>query len=417
MAKRLLLLTYAFPPGNIVGAVRPFQMASYFARLGWEVCVVSCRDASIPDDYLVDLSAFKVLRIEAPPLLVWLNSAPVAGAGPFSVWKARALRVLRFMVRSMFFPEPFVLIRQAMCEAGESMMNESRFDLIVSSALPFTVHLVARDLASRYAVPWVADNRDLWAASPYRRLVLPRRALDCQFEREILSCADLVLGVSEAMADYYRKQYVLTSVLKVMNGYSSLQLGHPIPGDASPQVPQQLEIMYGGSLYAGLRDPSPLFVALAADENLACRVRVSFYGAEPECVAALAAAYPSCRIACHGRISKAQIAGHCREASILLVVLGESGFENGVMTGKFFEYLAFAKPVLAIANDDSELSTEVNNSGVGLGSRNPDRISLFLRQLLDGRRSPKVSPPEHLSIEYQLSRLLEATDIIQSGRM
>jgi hypothetical protein len=415
MAKRLLLLSYAFPPGNIVGAVRPFQMATYFARLGWEICVVCCRDASIPDDYLVDLSTFKVSRIEAPPLLAWMNSAPRAVNDRFGIWRNRAIRVLRFVMRSLFFPEPFVLIRQQMREAAENMMKELRFDLIISSALPFTVHLVARDLACRYKVPWVADNRDLWASSPYRQLMLPRRTLDCRFERQILSNADLVLGVSDAMADYYRRQYRLNSVLKVMNGYSSSQLRETLTGDVSIKVPRQLEVMYGGGLYAGRRDPSPLLIAIAGDENLACRVKVSFYGAEPECVAALSEAYPSCRIECHGRTSKDQIVVHCREASILLVVLGESEFENGVMTGKFFEYLAFAKPVLAIANDDSELAMVVNRSGIGLGSRNPDRISLFLRQLLDGSRSLKVSPPEHLSIEHQLSCLFEAVERIQTG--
>lgn len=415
MGKRLLLLSYYFPPGNIIGAVRPFQMASYFARLGWEVSVVSCRDAAVPDDFATDLTQFTVRRIEAPRLLAWLNAAPVVGKGLLGVWKALFLRGLRFVLRSLFFPEPFVLVRRAMQEAGERLLDETRFDLIISSALPFTVHLVARELAHRHAVLWVADNRDLWAISPYRRLVLPRRSLDSRFEREVLTDAALVLGVSEAMVDFYCQEYGLPFVLKVMNGFPATS-ACIVPQTGETALPVQLDIVYGGGLYGGLRDPSPLLAAIAADERLASRVQVSFYGSEPDRVAALAATYPSCRVVCHGRVNKAQIAECYRKASVLLVILGGSGFENGVMTGKFFEYLAFAKPVLAIAADGSELASVVNDAGVGLASREPSRIAVFLHQLLDGNRSLQVTPPEHLSIEYQLSRLLEAVERLQEGR-
>lgn len=413
MARNLLLLSYYFPPGNIIGAVRPYQMACYFRDRGWSVTVLSCKDAAVPDDFPADMTGLNVRRLEAPPFLAWLNSVPAARNGVFGKAFRLWSRGIRFFLRSVIFPESFIVVRRNFLAEVERLNAVTRFDLVISSALPFTVHEVAREFSVCHAIPWVADNRDLWAASPYRKSLFPRRGIDCRHERTVLADAHLVLGISQAMIDYYRDGYGLDNALLVMNGYSATAaVATAEDKDASPET---LDIVYGGGLYGGLRDPSPLLEAIAGDERLAARVRVRFFGSEPDCVAALAAKYSQCTVESHGRVGKREIAEKYRSASVLLVILGGSDFENGVMTGKFFEYLTFGRPVLAIASERAELARVVNHYGVGLASNEPARIRRYLTKLLDGELPLAVSPPEELSIEYQLSRLMNAVEPMLEG--
>jgi glycosyltransferase involved in cell wall biosynthesis len=410
MRKNLLLVSYFFPPGNIIGAVRPYQIARHFSRQGWNVHVICCRDKNVPDDYSVDMSGLVVHRLSASRMLGWLNSVTGKNKGILSRIHHFLLKGIRFFARSFFFPEPFVLVKKAFVTEIENLTKVIDFDLLISSSKPFTMHTIAHSVSQRYSIPWVADNRDLWAHSPYRRNIIPRQKIDIRYERKILEKSQLVLGVSQGMIDFYKKSYGLHRTLLIMNGYENGLVHQQV--ETEGVFPKQLNIVYGGVLYGYLRDPSVLFKAVSDNRDLSASVRLHFYGAERDVISSLASQFTGCAIEQHNRVSKTEIAEKYQAASVLLVILGNSDFENGVMTGKFFEYLSFGKPVLAIASDKTELAKIINESGVGLASNDPARIASFLRDLLSGAFPLPVNPPKELSIDHQLSRLMDSVDSI-----
>lgn len=410
MKKNLLIVSYFFPPGNIIGAVRPYQIARHFNGQGWNVHVICCQDKNVPDDYSVDMSGLIVHRLPASRILGWLNSATGKNNGILSRIPHFLSKGIRFCARSFFFPEPFVLVKKAFIAEIENLTKVIDFDLLISSSKPFTMHTIAHSVSQRYSIPWVADNRDLWADSPYRRNIIPRQKIDIRYERKILEKSQLVLGVSQGMIDFYEKSYGLNRTLLVMNGYENALVHQQVEAEAV--FPKQLNIVYGGVLYGYLRDPSVLFKAVSDNRDLSASVRMHFYGAERDVISSLASQFSGCVIEQHNRVSKAEIAEKYQAASVLLVILGNSDFENGVMTGKFFEYLSFGKPVLAISSDKTELAKIINESGVGLASNDPARIASFLRDLLSGEFPLSVNPPKELSIDHQLSLLMDSVDSI-----
>ena len=414
MSRSLLLLTYAFPPANIIGAVRPYQIARYFQKRGWKVSVIFCADSSIPDTFDANVNGMVTERITVPRFVCSLNAISSHKNGFLGKLASMVERVLKFLMRSAIYPEHFRSLAKDYVRESLRIAQNQRFDLLISSALPFTLHLAGQRVAEKLGVPWVADNRDLWAASPYRKGVFFRRWLDRRYERRILSSAKLVLGVSSSMIDYYRDVQGFQNALLVMNGYSSGESrGKEI--NAKPVDYAGLDIVYGGILYGSLRDPSPLLKAIGMDERLQHKTRVRFFGSERDRVDALSASFARCNIQWHGRVSKAEIGEIYRRASLLLVILGSSDFENGVLTGKFFEYLAFGKPVLAVAPENSELAKIVNQYGLGMASDDPDRIAGYLNALLEGNAPAVMYPPEDLTIEFQLSRLYDACGLAADG--
>lgn len=399
-------MTYCFPPANIVGAVRPYQMARFFRSKGWNVDVVSSIDESIVDSDKADISGISSVRIKAPGFVSWLNTIKNY-EGRFGKLRTLLLRGLKFVIRALMFPDHSIALRQAYINEAIRLAGSRKFDLLISSALPFTIHCAARQVSGKLGLPWVADNRDLWAASPYRRTLPIWHLFDRRYERSVLSRADLVLGVSQSMVNFYREQYGFEHALLVMNGYSPQPVAK-VTGDRPANG--GLEIVYGGILYNGVRDPTPLLQAIDSDPQLKSAACVRFYGSEPDRMAALAESFSGCRVESHPRVTKEEISSKYQEASLLLVILGSGDFENGVMTGKFFEYLAHGKPVLAIASEESELARVINDHRLGLASRKPERIASYLRAYLAGDVPKSIELPKELSIDFQLSILYRAIE-------
>ena len=415
MGRNLLLMTYCFPPTNIIGSVRPYQLAKYFQQLGWNVYVISCADSSIPDSYNVDMSGMNLIRIKAPWLVSWTNGIPERKDCLSGKVCSLLIRGVKFLIRTAIFPDYFQLLKKPFINEAIKLTKIFQFDLLISSALPFTTHCAAQQVATSQSIPWVANNRDLWAVSPYRKGLSFRRWIDQRYEKHILGDARLILGVTEHMVDHYRIKLGFQNSLLIMNGYTS-----HIENDSAGQVDESrtqgriagLNIVYGGILYGTLRDPSPLFEAISKDDYLKDNVRVRFFGSEQKQISAHATAFGGCAIEWHERVSKKDIADIYREASLLLVILGSGVFEKGVMTGKFFEYLSFGKPILAIASESSELAQVINKYDLGLASTNPAVIRMYLNSLLNGSSPRVISLPMELSIDHQLSHLYAAVEKI-----
>ncbi|MBV2181856.1 MAG: hypothetical protein KUL86_11575 [Castellaniella sp.] len=409
MKKRLLILSYYFPPDSIIGAARPYRIADFFFAKGWEVSVLACSDDSVTKDPFYGVGHLDVVRVQVPSLLRWINSQP-KGDESRSL-KGKVYRAVRILLRNVLWPEPFALVCRSLKSKGDEMLSRNRYHLILSTALPFSMHCTARKLSMKHGIPWVADNRDLWATSPYRRLLIPRRYFDCAYERAVLDDAVLVVGVSKAMVGYYVNVCGLRSSISVMNGYGGGggddRQSKPLALCQTASCEGILDIVYAGGLYGGLRNPEPLFIAVSQDQGLRGRVKVSFYGSEEDCVNQWKRQYPDCRIEVFPRVSKSDLQDVYERASILLVVLGEKGFEKGVLTGKFFEYLPYGKPIIAIAPDSSELGAVVNGYGLGLAARDPVRIGRYLHDVIDENVPLSVDPPRELSSDYQTGLLYE----------
>lgn len=420
MKKRLLLLSYYFPPDSIIGAARPYRIANFFFERGWDVSILACDDGSVGKDPFYDVSHLSVARVQISSLLRWINHAPKNDES--CLWKGKIYRAVRVFLRNILWPEPFSLVCKFLEEKGDEVLSENRFDLILSTALPFSMHRTARYLSERHGIPWVADNRDLWATSPYRRLFIPRRYFDCIYERAVLKDAVLVVGVSNAMVDHYVNAYGLKASIRVMNGYDRRRarddqhLQSLITCGAAPDK-KTLEIIYAGGLYGGVRNPAPLLMAISQDKDLYECVKISFYGSENSCVNQWSREYPTCKIDMFPRVSKSELQVIYERASIFLVILGNKDFENGVLTGKLFEYLPYGKPIIAIAPDFSELGKLVNGYGLGLATRDPVKISEYLRGIINGGESLIFDPPRELSSDYQIGLLYERISTIMDNKL
>jgi len=131
-----------------------------------------------------------------------------------------------------------------------------------------------------------------------------------------------------------------------------------------------ITIVYTGTIYEGKQDPTRLFAALRElfDEGLGeSDIEVEFYGDEQAWLQEEIERYELLNTVFQcGRVSRKAALQIQREADILLVLKWEDPQENGVYTGKVFEYLGARRPILATGGHDDVVTELLLETGAGV---------------------------------------------------
>jgi hypothetical protein len=147
---------------------------------------------------------------------------------------------------------------------GGKLVKEKKYDVIVSSALPFVGHLVAHNMKKMAGVPWIADYGDPLGFNPITSQT--KRFFGKYVERHILKNVDGIIVPFEEMKDEFQDFYPFLKQKPVT------AIGQGIPENVESIKPMSFEnefvLSYVGSFYAGVHEPFQFFKAL---ENLGAK--------------------------------------------------------------------------------------------------------------------------------------------------
>ncbi|HSE83712.1 MAG TPA: glycosyltransferase, partial [Thermodesulfobacteriota bacterium] len=256
--------------------------------------------------------------------------------------------------------------QHALNEAYRFLGNR-RVDMILSSSLPSTVHLIARRIKKKYKLPWVADFRDLWSQNhgyPYGSF---RHYLERRLEAWTLKEADALVTVSEPLAAKLSILHRQNRIYSITNGFDPEEF--EIIREAN--MPQKFVITYAGQLHSGQRDPEILFQALEGliksgkiDKN---KIEVNFYSGLQE-----AWLYEKVKkyglhevVHIHDYKPRSEVLRKEASSSLLLVITWDNPEELGVYTGKVFECLGVRRPILAFGGPAGVLADLLRKTKAG----------------------------------------------------
>src|SRR5215469_12762695 len=307
---KVLLVSYVFPPANMIGAVRLGKFAKYLYTAGHDVRVIaaSLDDGSlaleIPPEcvrYVAGRATDEIFdRIVALARRLWpgrivsrLRAGAQAGAEstmPVRV-TGRRPRLLEAAARHywavLHIPDGRSGWIRPASAAGYRMVENWCPDVVIGSAPPESGLIAASRIARSCSAPWVAELRDPWTDDPYYGHPAWHRHLNRLLEWHTLRSAVGLVGVTPQRTATLGRRY-RKPVACISNGYAAedfpVDPQGPPPGDV-------MTILYTGSIYRGFRDPSPLFCALALLGTERDRVAIHFYGPPVEDVMPLAAAH------------------------------------------------------------------------------------------------------------------------------
>jgi glycosyltransferase involved in cell wall biosynthesis len=432
---KVLIVAFAFPPANMIGAVHVGKLARYLDHRDHDVRVLTTdlvEDRSLPleisqerviyTDYLERKSWFGVV---ARPFRNRSNLAldsigaddPARNRSPRSALR-RSLR--RHYLGLTRIPDMRAAWMRAALPAGRRLIEEWRPDIIYASAPPYTGLVIARRLARNFRIPWVAGLRDLWVDNPYYQEPGWRRPVDVMLEAWTLRNAARLVTVSPIWAEQLRRRHDKPTEV-VYNGYAAEDFPPP-PERAGPG--KVLTIRYLGSIYRGFRDPSPLFSAIALlPQRLRRCVLVEFYGDDCEAVLDTAAAHGVTDVvAVRQRVPYRRALELQMHADVLLLLQWNDRRDEGNLPAKLFEYLYARRPILFLGYEEGIAAQFVSERGAGLVSNHPARIAGQLQGWIADKeqgRLERLDPSvcRGLSREEQYEKLEHLfADILRGGQ-
>lgn len=411
--RAILVVAYFYPPCPDAGAHRPAAMVKYLRRIGHTVTVLTTaaygRDeedepggaASRRGDEVVRTPDLQLLRAR----LRGKDRVQAMYGG--ATYSGRPHPLSRVLV-----PEPLVAAWVPFALPRALRLHRShRFDAVITTSPPESVHLIGRALARRGAA-WVADVRDAWSFEPLRPgfPTGAQRRLDELMERRLLGSADAVTCVSRPAADDLRRR-AGANVELVPNGWDP-ELAPP-PSDEDGEAaalldPERTSLVYTGRFGSYGRDPSGLLAAIrelaAAEPELAARLELVLAGPyTDEELAALGADVEPARIRVLGSLPRPRALALQRQADALLLLAAPR--RSQLVNLKLFEYLAAGRPLLALAGG-TEAGRIVSETGAGdvVRSDEPESIVAALRRLLE--QPPSPPDPDRVR-EYTYPRVAE----------
>ncbi len=393
---KLLIISFAFPPFNSIGAVRVGKTAKYLTELGHDVRVVTAKDQPFPPTLPVEVDSNDVvytnwLNLRGPVKVVLQEAGAASGSDSPNGHVINILkRTLGSVYRTLlYFPDPYIGWFPRAVSASSNLIKSWRPDIILASSPPPTSLLVAARLSRLHGIPWVADLRDLWVDHQYYQQPGWRRFVETKLERRVLASAADFITVSEPLADTLRVKYAKPTTV-VLNGFDATDY----PSES--HVPFNngcLRILYTGVVYEGKQDPSPVFEALRILGPLAEKFRVVFHGVYLNSVREMIERYNL-----QGIVEVKNLVPYREslklqmEADILLLLLWTDQAQRGVYTGKLFEYIGARRPILAVGPAGNVAAEMILKKQAGVVTADPVEIAGHLRNWLEEKQKRGFVP-------------------------
>ncbi len=380
--RKFLLIAFAYPPLEIVGAVRPAALAKYLPQFGWEPVVVTpkIQDAKRQSQLIVETEYRDVLEEWKARLsfdrkrgLHEQFNLPVANKPGSELPHTRLLGWMKYLLT---YPDPFKgWIPFALAAVEEVRRQNPGIAAIVTTSPPISCHLIGRRAKTILGCPWIADLRDLWTQNLGDRTP---HFLETGLEKRTLGAADALVTVSDPWASRLQQRYPNRKIWTITNGFDPDDFRSP-----SPPLTRDFTITYTGRLYEGQRDPTMLFEALGdlLKEGVipASDVRIRFYGTIEPWLPALVEKFGlTTMVELHGHTPRKEVFEHQRESQLLLLLPWSDPSETGHHSAKLFEYLAAARPVLAVGGSRGVLTQALGEANVGVHALSKAQVREFL---------------------------------------
>lgn len=393
--KKILIITYYWPPAGGPGVQRWLKFAKYLPEFGWKPVIFTPENPSYP---LLDESLMKDIpeNIEIVKTKIWepyqlaekLNkSNKKFKAGQFDVGKNQSWKSkLSIWVRGNFFiPDARVFWVKPSVTFLEQYLKENKIDVVVTSGPPHSLHLIGLNLKKKFPdLKWIADFRDPWTEiSYYKHLKLTKNSdkKHRQLESDVFKNADITLATSYTDAENFRKNGA--NAVCITNGFDESDARTPLskteenqqnnPPTLQPSNPQTHKLKFTLS-YIGvleqLRNPENLWKVLddlvATHSNFAESFSLKFVGRiDDKILQSIENSGLKNHILNLGYISHDKAIQEMQSSDMLLITNFPNESSKGIIPGKIFEYLATGKQIISFGPDQADVSKILNETHAG----------------------------------------------------
>ena len=366
--KKLLILTYYWPPAGGAGVQRWLKFAKYLSEKGYQLHIYTAQNPEAPAEdtsllYDVPKDAVIIKKPIWEPFNIYKNITHKKGrfnAG-FLIeedqdkgkWTEKSAMFIR---ANAFVPDAKMFwIRPSVKFLKKYIINND-IEIIISSGPPHSLHLIAQKLKKKLNIKWLADFRDPWTNIDFYQQLPILPIIDRyhhRLEQKVLNQADKIMVVGEEMKREFSELCSKEKIHVITNGY-----------DMNLRTNEDLEhkftIVHIGSINAD-RSHESFFQAVSLLINRNEKVEKYFVLKLVGKVDHRARQYIKKYkleqyVEFTSYLPYDQISGIQEQAHILYLPLNNTQNAKGILTGKFFEYLAARRYILAQGPVDGDVS-------------------------------------------------------------
>jgi len=419
--RKVLIITYYFPPAGGAGVQRTLKFIKYLHEFGWQPVVLTADRADYPayDESLAaevppEVRVYRASLFEPYRFYRRFTGRPAAESTDIAVlsldenrkqkWTER---VSEFIRAAFFIPDARIGWLRPAVRLGRKIIEQEGIEAILSSAPPYTTHLIGRRLQRSSKLPWIADFRDSWIgwlSAPQWRPAFSR-AIERRMEARVLAQADRILCVTRGVQEDLLSRHPSCRDERwhyLPNGYDAADFKGIRPATRD----RRIVLTYTGSMY-GHRNPSGLLRAmeemLRRDPRLEKRLTVRLVGRVGEAIWREISASPAAGLFQQlPYVTHAESLGYLLVSDAALLIIDEAPANRGIVTGKFFEYLGARLPIVALA-PEGEAADLIRRHRLGWVARTDDipAIIAILERLIERGKKKKIRIAEKQLLQFE----------------
>ncbi len=374
--KKVLIITYYFPPAGGPGVQRWLKFTKYLPDFGIQPIVYIPENPTYPiiDKELQNEISDKVIilkkKIFEPYNLASFfskNKTKKISSGIISSTKKQTIleKILLWVRGNLFIPDARVFWVKPSVSYLEKYIKENSITTVITTGPPHSLHLIGLQLKNRLDIKWITDFRDPWTTIGYHKSLLLSSNSEKkhkQLEKEVLTNADTIIVTSKNTKNEF--EGITTKPIEVItNGYDFEKI-------IKPTLDKKFTLAHIGSLLSE-RNPLLLWQSLSEliDEipSFAADFELKLIGnVSQELLDTIKKFNLDSNLNYLGYISHSEAVLHQRKSQVLLLIEIDSPDTKCIIPGKLFEYMVSERPILAIGPQGSDFAEIITTTNTGV---------------------------------------------------
>ncbi|MBC7495187.1 MAG: glycosyltransferase family 4 protein, partial [Flavobacterium sp.] len=374
--KKILIITYYWPPAGGPGVQRWLKFVKYLPSYGFQPIVYVPDNPTYPiidQGLLSEVSSEAIIlknKIFEPYQIATFFSRNKtknisAGIIPNQKKQSFILQLLLWIRGNIFIPDARFLWVKPSVKFLHQYIIANDIQTIVTSGPPHSLHLIGYQLQKKVQVKWIADFRDPWTTIGYhKQLKLSAFAekKHKKLEHQVLNAADAIIVTSKSTKIEFEK-LTAKPVTVITNGFDT-------ENNVKQTLDSKFSLSHIGS-FLSERNPKILWESLSElcleIENFKNNLQIKLIGAVSDAIFQTITDFKlTDNVLNLGYISHHDAIAEQRKSQVLLLIEIDSEDTKSIIPGKLFEYLVSGRPILAIGPKDSDFAEIIINTNTGV---------------------------------------------------
>src|SRR5690554_49991 len=394
--KKVLVITYYWPPSGGAGVQRWLKLTKYLARLGHEVHVLSVDpekasymhiDRSLSEDIhpnvKVHLSdSFEPINMYSR--MVGKKNVPTAGYSNVDEqhWKQKIVSGIR---SNLFIPDPRIGWKNHAYKKAMEIIASENIENVITTSPPHSTQLIGLKLKRKLKdkINWIVDFRDPWTDIYYYPLLQHSKlshSINLKLERQVIEESDQIITVGEGFKESFLSKTKNVSPNKfeiISNAFD------PDDFKMKDEVHPDKDVFlasYIGTV-SDKYEPDVFFEALGqlAVDFPNAPIHFKATGVVSERLQELIVSHLGDKASFHPPVPHEKAVHAMLKSHVLLLIT--PGIE-GTIPGKTFEYLASGRRIVSIGKGDSAKAIVKCNAGAAFERTEKEAVYEYLKSAL-----------------------------------